>query len=265
MKSTLRFMLSLLWIAYFTVLAFFVAGSFLANPELTLNGRFKTFITQSGSMVPTIQVGDLIFVDTTVKRQPFSGEIITFKDKEGHTVTHRVVHVEGKDNQIFFTTKGDNNEDIDPDKITKENVIGFYKARLPYIGYLVVYLRKPAGLILLLLIPVILTALGEVLKDEKKTKDKKESEKSDKQLDDLESEAPEAESPELKSVPVSRQELGRDEVVINKNSSTQAQSEQDLNHAQPRKLSLDSQEEARSKVKEEVVDADGTKIVIEEI
>lgn len=169
-QKTVRIFISFFWVVYFLILVVFVAGSFLANPELTLFSRFKTFITQSGSMVPTIKVGDLIFDDVTVERPPQSGEIITFHDVDNHVVTHRVVEISAHDGQVYFTTKGDNNNAVDPDKITQKNIIGFYKARLPYLGYLVIYLRRPAGLALLILTPIILTILGELFKVEKKSK-----------------------------------------------------------------------------------------------
>ncbi len=164
MRSVFSFLLSLSWLAYFSLLALFVVGSLLANPELKLFGRFQTFITQSGSMVPTIQVGDLIFVDITKDKEPTSGQIVTFKDAEGQTVTHRVIKTFPKDGQVFFTTKGDNNNAPDPEPLTKEQIIGFYKARLPFFVYFLVYLRKPAGLLLLILVPIALTAFGELLK-----------------------------------------------------------------------------------------------------
>ena len=79
---------------------------------------YTYFVVSTGSMSGTIEVNDIIFVkvgSNDVKKN----DIVTYKDKSGAMVTHRVVEVLG--NKII--TKGDvNNSEDDP--ISKSDIVG---------------------------------------------------------------------------------------------------------------------------------------------
>ena len=78
---------------------------------------YTFFITESGSMHGTIEVNDFIVVKVDSKYKV--NDIITYKNSDGLTITHRVVSIDG-DNVI---TKGDVNPEKD-DPISKKRVIG---------------------------------------------------------------------------------------------------------------------------------------------
>lgn len=76
----------------------------------------------SDSMMPKIQVGDLIFVRTGYEPKEYKeGNIITFKDVNDEIITHRI---EKKINDYEYITKGDNNENADVDKVQYQDIIG---------------------------------------------------------------------------------------------------------------------------------------------
>ena len=110
-------------IGYFSVQKFI-----LKNTSVNfLNYNFYTIL--SGSMEPTINIKDLVVTHPKDKYE--TNDIIAFKHDDSVTV-HRIVNVEYDDNGTeLFTTKGDNNNSIDTDKITSSDIIGSYRFTIP--------------------------------------------------------------------------------------------------------------------------------------
>ena len=109
----------------------------------------KTFIVLSGSMKPTLNVGDIVFtknVDDIVV-----GDIISFKI-ENAVITHRVTQVIPYGDEILYRTKGDNNSSEDVETITIENVEGKYLFKIPYIGLVVLFIKSKTGIISLIIL-----------------------------------------------------------------------------------------------------------------
>ena len=87
---------------------------------------YTYFEVISGSMEPTIKVGDEIFVKITKNVE--ENDIISFKE-DGQIVTHRLIKIDdGK-----YTTKGDNNDSEDK-PIYKNDIIGKVIFTIPYLG-----------------------------------------------------------------------------------------------------------------------------------
>jgi signal peptidase len=78
----------------------------------------------------------------------------------GQLVTHRVINVRG----TLLNTKGDNNATMDPWEINISDVKGVPLLRIPYLGSFLLFLRRPAGLFLLILIPAMAILIDEVRK-----------------------------------------------------------------------------------------------------
>jgi len=106
----------------------------------------------SESMVPTLNVGDLVLVTGVDVTSIKEGEIIVFNvpapyDKYTPSpIIHRVVEVKVEDSHMYFRTKGDNTISNDPWLVPAENVIGKMAAKVPYLGLAVLALKTPAGL-----------------------------------------------------------------------------------------------------------------------
>ncbi|MCK5299548.1 MAG: signal peptidase I [Candidatus Aenigmarchaeota archaeon] len=104
----------------------------------------------SGSMEPTLMIGDLIVVKGVDPSDIEKGDIIVF-DTDGFInklVVHRVYEVleaenvdelSGEKHIVYsFRTKGDNvvtNSHVDPWIIHEKNVYGVNIIRIPYLGY----------------------------------------------------------------------------------------------------------------------------------
>lgn len=122
---------------------------------------YKSYVVQSGSMEPSIRVGDVIIIHKNPRY--FKTEVITFKDEEQHTVTHRILETTETAFPVY-TTKGDANQAADTAEVPQKNVIGKVVLVVPKIGYAIQFIRTPWGLILTIIVPAIL-----ILSDEIKT------------------------------------------------------------------------------------------------
>jgi signal peptidase len=145
-------------------------------------GGLKIYVVNSGSMAPKIKTGSLIF---SIKRSNYQvGQIITYQPREiingVESITHRVVEVKNNYGIIGYITKGDVNDSNDAELVLQDKVLGEYVFGIPYIGYLVHFVKTVPGLILLIVIPatiIIYEEGGNVIKEIKKNRRKKMKEK----------------------------------------------------------------------------------------
>lgn len=130
----------------------------LAGVLTPLAFRHRLYIVRSGSMTPTLRVGDLAVLKSA-PAQIRPGEVVTFT-YQGKTITHRVIAV---DQNAQLQTKGDANSDEDPWRIDPSAVRGILWFRVPYAGYVLVFLRQPAAWVVLVLLPAVWVVIGELL------------------------------------------------------------------------------------------------------
>ena len=110
---------------------------------LAWNGGYRLYIVHTGSMTPTLLVGDAV-LDGPPKVTYHPGEIITFRHSDLTTdlVTHTVIDVKaGK-----IHTKGDANRTADVWDIRPNQVQGVVVRRFPRMGFLLIFLRQPVGI-----------------------------------------------------------------------------------------------------------------------
>lgn len=117
---------------------------------------YRFFLVQSGSMEPSIMVGDLILVK---KQSSYSqNEVITFQNQNQRITTHRINEI--KNGSII--TKGDANRVEDNDLINQEQILGKVVLVLPKLGFLVAFAKTLPGLIILVLIPSLILIISAV-------------------------------------------------------------------------------------------------------
>jgi len=120
----------------------------------------------SGSMRPTLQVGDLIVVQgldpSEINAAPRpEGDIIVFRRSlsSSSLIVHRAIAKKNEGNIWYFETKGDNNT-ISDGWIPEQNVIGKVVGRVPLLGYIALFFEplevKVAFILLLFVLLIIL-------------------------------------------------------------------------------------------------------------
>ena len=160
-----------LWNTVSAVLVALVVLVAFATIGIQLFG-ITPYIVLSGSMEPKYHTGSLIYVVEKETSKLEAGDVITFQLKGGTIVTHRIVEVINENGSLGFRTKGDANDIEDASIVLAEQVIGTPTFSIPYLGYLVTYMKTTsgrfatmaiaAGILLLTILPdLILNKKGE--------------------------------------------------------------------------------------------------------
>ena len=125
---------------------------------VSLGGDTRYEPVYTGSMEPAIPVGSVVVIKPVDPESLREGDIICFELSGPTSITHRIINV----TEEGFITKGDANEDPDTWIVKKENVIGKAIFTIPYLGYLVHFVRTPLGFILLIVLPASLIIIMEI-------------------------------------------------------------------------------------------------------
>lgn len=149
---------------------------------------YKPMIVLSGSMEEEIYAGDLAIVKIIDPENLVVGDIIAFRVEEMTATTHRIVEIVESDGEMKFVTKGDNNNTNDEDLVSYSEVEGIYLFKISGFGNIFMFIQKPLGLVVTLLVIFALGMTGMYLNNRKKTKKeleefkeyKKEKEKKSK-------------------------------------------------------------------------------------
>ena len=127
---------------------------------------YRCFSVASGSMEPTLQIGDLIITKEKEQKDIKVGDIISFKE-DNNTITHRVIKVISQNGEILYQTKGDNNNVSDEKNIKYEDVEGVYVNRIPKLGKVYIYIQKTPVVISILIIMYIVYKIVEIKENRK--------------------------------------------------------------------------------------------------
>lgn len=135
---------------------------------LPVPGNIKFMTVLSGSMEPQIKTGSVVM--TKPASEYNVGDVITFGpySKTKAPTTHRIVEVRDNnsdsDNDNVYVTKGDANNASDTKQISQKDIVGKVMFDVPYLGYVVSFVRKPLGFLLILIIPALVIVFDEIKK-----------------------------------------------------------------------------------------------------
>ncbi len=113
-------------------------------------------VVLSGSMEPELPVGALLLIHREESYAP--GEIVTYEDKDGDLVTHRLISLENG----RAAAKGDANNTSDAE-FPASQIYGKVRVVLPGVGGTILWLRTPPGICTVLLIGGILLFFPEFI------------------------------------------------------------------------------------------------------
>jgi len=136
-----------------------LAGTYLAymGLQLFLTTDTPLVAIASGSMSPSLEVGDLVIIQGVSPTNIQVEDIIVFDKPQGSRTIHRVTQIQTLPNgTIQFKTKGDANPNEDLQWIPEQNVHGRVIHRIPYIGWLALDPTIPIIIISIVVIIIIL-------------------------------------------------------------------------------------------------------------
>ena len=131
---------------------------------------YKPFIVMSGSMETTINIGDLVIVKKVNSSSIHIGDIIAFKNGN-IVISHRVKEVINDSGTYKFKTKGDNNNVADDFIVNSDAIEGIFVNKIPGLGSILLFLGKPIGLLMVILVIIIVSTALYFVKFGYSTKD----------------------------------------------------------------------------------------------
>lgn len=126
----------------------------------------RSFTVMSGSMEPTIHVGDVVIDKKIRPLDARPGDVVTFSDPTGRKrlITHRIRSLRVQGNTVQVVTKGDANNTVERWSVPANGRIGRVELRVWKLGYPLVYAHSRYGLIGLVALPALLLCLVELRK-----------------------------------------------------------------------------------------------------
>ena len=145
-----------------------VAVAVLCIAPSIISGSTQFLIVLSESMVPMMQMGDVLVIAHVNPENVDVGDIIAYKDPSGREnviITHRVAGViEDDTDTLCFKTKGDATEDVDQYVVPEGDIVGKAVFIIPLLGYFFHYARETVVFMLLVIVPAALIIAAEFRK-----------------------------------------------------------------------------------------------------
>lgn len=140
--------------------------------------KFNAYVVLTGSMLPTIEVKDIVITKKVSDDKLKVGDIITFLSPDqrfnGISITHRIVerYFDEKENKYYYKTQGDNNNISDDALVSNDNITGKVILKIPKLGYIQDLLASKSGLIIVIIIPSLAIISYDIVKVIKRASEK---------------------------------------------------------------------------------------------
>ena len=135
---------------------------------------FNAYVVLSGSMLPTIQVKDIVVTKKIPEEKLQIGDVITFISPDtrfgGISITHRIIDKIYDENMGVYTykTQGDANNIADAVPVPNSNILGKVILKIPKVGYIQDIISSKGGLIVFVLLPCLAILSYDIFKVLKK-------------------------------------------------------------------------------------------------
>ena len=132
--------------------------------------KYNAYVVLTGSMLPTIQVKDIVVTKKVEEDKLKVGDIVTFLTPDqrfnGISITHRIIerYYDETDNKYYYKTQGDNNNIADDVLISNDNIYGKVILKIPKLGYIQDLLASKSGLIIVIIIPCLAILSYDIVK-----------------------------------------------------------------------------------------------------
>ncbi len=138
-----------------------IVFSFYYGAQAALGSEYPALAVASGSMLPTLNIGDLIIVQkidpSQIHADPngLTGDILVYK-RGDELIVHRAVNIRPGENGVYWiTTRGDNTAANDAEW-PSTRLVGKVVARIPAIGNLPLFLHSERNMYILFLALIVI-------------------------------------------------------------------------------------------------------------
>lgn len=156
--------------AVMVILIIAIFSGFWFGSQMALNTRYPALAVASTSMLPTLNVGDLIIVQgvnpAQINAQYITGDIVVFRNPNdpNKLIVHRAVKIEpkGDGDGYWITTLGDNVDGARKDQFSpwpSSLLIGKVVARVLYLGNFALLVHVQEGIWFLIILTMILIGI----------------------------------------------------------------------------------------------------------
>lgn len=139
MKKIVRKIVSFFGIVFVFLVLLIAILNFFSNPDKHSLFGYRGYTVISGSMEPTLSLGDYIITKEQDFTQLEKGAIISFENSQT-IVTHRIEKQLPDGNLV---TRGDANRIDDQLAVGPDEYIGTMRFRIPYLGKIMIWLQDP--------------------------------------------------------------------------------------------------------------------------
>lgn len=135
---------------------------------------FNAYVVLSGSMLPSIQIKDIVVTKKVAAETLEVGDIITFIAPDsrygGISITHRIIekYYDESIGTYSYKTQGDNNNVADTSLVPNNNILGKVILKIPKLGYIQDLLSSKGGVVITILIPCLVILSYDIMKIFKK-------------------------------------------------------------------------------------------------
>jgi len=157
---TLSGFLGATWIALAGTVLIVVLGVHV----LPVTGH-QLVVIRGASMAPSIPSGSVVIVGAREPDGIREGDVVTAQTGSGMLFTHRVTEVIDREGSLFYRTKGDASASPDPVLVPADAIVGAVDVHVPLVGYLVLLLGLPVGVLTVLSLLLTLVVAGSLLDD----------------------------------------------------------------------------------------------------
>ena len=142
----------------------------------------KTYVIISGSMEPSLQIGDIVIVKKVAQNELKQGDIISYRQGQS-VITHRIAEVIDKEGEVEYKTKGDNNNAEDSGTVSYEMIEGKVVKHILQVGKIAIILQKKGTIIFIILILYIYILYSSSIKKKRALRKLKREEFESKRLE----------------------------------------------------------------------------------
>ncbi len=130
------------------------------------------FSGNDGEYTGAFNKNDLIIVRKVDPEKLEIGDIATYMNGRKEVVTHRIIDKQlAPDGKIEYTFKGDNSPSQDAEAVIPEQIVGKYEGhRFAFIGWVIMQIQKPVGIITLILLPVAVFFIVVLIQKQRENK-----------------------------------------------------------------------------------------------